>query len=148
MIMNRLRLILLALALLLPMQARPIQAAPTPATPDMAAIDQYVAEQLETLGIPGASLAIVHDDQIVHLQGFGQADQTGRAMTAQTPTLIGSLTKSFTAVAVMQLVEQGKVGLDAPVQRYLPWFRVADPAASAQITLRHLLTHTSGQLHA
>ena len=52
-------------------------------------------------------------------------------MTAQTPTLIGSLTKSFTAVAIMQLVEQGKVELDAPVQRYLPWFSLADPAASA-----------------
>ncbi len=53
--------------------------------------------------------------------------------------MIGSLTKSFTALAVMQLVEQGKVELDAPVQRYLPWFRVADEAASAQITVRHLL---------
>jgi CubicO group peptidase (beta-lactamase class C family) len=142
--MNRLRLILLALALLLPMQARLIQAAATSATPDMAAVDRYVAQQLETLDVPGASLAIVHGDQIVHLQGFGRADHGGRAMTAQTPTMIGSLTKSFTAVAIMQLVEQGKVELDAPVQRYLPWFHVADPAASAQITVRHLLTHTSG----
>jgi CubicO group peptidase (beta-lactamase class C family) len=44
----------------------------------------------------------------------------------------------------MQLVEAGKIELDAPVQRYLPWFRVADPAASARITVRHLLYHTSG----
>ena len=61
-----------------------------------------------------------------------------------TPFIIGSLTKSFTALAVMQLVEDGKVELDAPVERYLPWFRVADPQASVQITVRHLLNQTSG----
>jgi CubicO group peptidase (beta-lactamase class C family) len=136
--------IVLTLALALPALSSPARAAQVRSNPDMAAIDRYVAAQLETLGVPGASLVIVRDDQIVHLQGFGRADHTGRAMTAQTPTMIGSLTKSFTAVAIMQLVEQGKVELDAPVRRYLPWFSVADPAAAAQITLRHLLTHTSG----
>jgi CubicO group peptidase (beta-lactamase class C family) len=57
---------------------------------------------------------------------------------------MGSLSKSFTALAIMQLVEQGQVELDAPVQRYIPWFRVSDEAASAQITVRHLLNQTSG----
>jgi CubicO group peptidase (beta-lactamase class C family) len=136
--------LVLMLALALPALSSPARAAQAPGGPDMTAIDRYVAAQLETLGVPGASLVIVHGEQIVHLQGFGRADHTGRAMTAQTPTMIGSLTKSFTAVAIMQLVEQGKLELDAPVQRYLPWFSVADPAAAAQITVRHLLTHTSG----
>lgn len=54
------------------------------------------------------------------------------------------MSKSFTSLAVMQLVEAGKVELDAPVQRYLPWFHVADPTASARITVRQLLNHTSG----
>jgi CubicO group peptidase (beta-lactamase class C family) len=90
------------------------------------------------------SLAIVEGDQVVHLDGYGAADPSGRPVTAQTPFAIGSITKAFTALAVMQLVEAGKVELDAPVQRYLPWFRVADPAASARITVRHLLTMTSG----
>jgi CubicO group peptidase (beta-lactamase class C family) len=58
--------------------------------------------------------------------------------------IIGSVSKTFTALAVMQLVEAGKLELDAPVQRYLPWFRVADPDASARITVPHLLSHTSG----
>jgi CubicO group peptidase (beta-lactamase class C family) len=58
--------------------------------------------------------------------------------------VLGSTTKSFTALAVMQLVEAGKIEVDAPVQRYLPWFRVADPRASAQMTVRHLLNQTSG----
>ncbi|NTU65595.1 MAG: beta-lactamase family protein [Chloroflexi bacterium] len=83
-------------------------------------------------------------DKIGHLRGFGRARPKGDAPTPQTPFFIGSLTKSFTALAVMQLVEAGKIELDAPVQRYLPWFRVADPEASAQITVRHLLNQTSG----
>ena len=96
------------------------------------------------MNIPGASLAIVEEDVIVYQRGFGHAHPGGATPTPQTPFFIGSLTKSITALAVMQLVEAGKVELDAPVQRYLPWFRVADPQASAQITVRHLLKQTSG----
>lgn len=108
------------------------------------AIDAYVEGQMRRLNIPGVSLAIVEGDQIVHLRGFGRARPGGDAPAPQTPFFIGSLTKSFTALAVMQLVEAGKIELDAPVQRYLPWFRVADPQASAQITVRHMLNQTSG----
>ena len=108
------------------------------------AIDDYVEGQMHRLHIPGVSLAIVEGDQIVHVRGFGQARPGGEAPTPQTPFFIGSVTKSITALAVMQLVEAGKVELDAPVQRYLPWFRVADPLASAQMTVRHLLNQTSG----
>jgi CubicO group peptidase (beta-lactamase class C family) len=108
------------------------------------AVDDYVKEQMHRLNIPGVFLAIVEGDRIVHLRGFGRARPGGEVPTPQTPFFIGSLTKSFTALAVMQLVEAGKVQLDAPVQRYLPWFRVADPQASAQMTVRHLLNQTSG----
>jgi CubicO group peptidase (beta-lactamase class C family) len=107
------------------------------------AIDAYVAWQMRRLHIPGASLAIVEGDRIVHLRGFGRARPGGEIPSPQTPFFIGSLTKSITALAVMQLVEAGKVELDAPVQRYLPWFRVANPTASAQMTVRHLLNQTS-----
>jgi CubicO group peptidase (beta-lactamase class C family) len=99
---------------------------------------------MQAQGIPGLVLGIVQGDQIVHLKGFGLADPSGRAVTPQTPFILGSTSKSFTALAVMQLVEAGQVELDAPVQRYIPWFRVADEAASAQITVRHLLHQTSG----
>lgn len=109
-----------------------------------AEIDAYIEQQIHRLNIPGISLAIVEGDEIVHLRGFGHAHPGGEAPTPQTPFYIGSLTKSFTALAVMQLVEAGKVELDAPVQRYLPWFRVADAQASAQVTVRHLLNQTSG----
>lgn len=108
------------------------------------AIDDYIERQMHRWNIPGVSLAIVEGDQIVHLRGFGHARPGGDAPTPQTPFFIGSLTKSFTALAIMQLVESGKIDLDAPIQRYLPWFRVADQQASSQITVRHLLNHTSG----
>ena len=98
------------------------------------AIDAYIERQMRRFNIPGASLAIVEGDQMVHWRGFGKAYLNGDAPTPQTPFFIGSLTKSFTAMAVMQLAEAGKVELDAPIQRYLPWFRVADPQASAQMS--------------
>jgi CubicO group peptidase (beta-lactamase class C family) len=107
------------------------------------AIDTYIEGQMRRLNIPGVSLAIVEADRTVHLRGFGRARPGGEAPSPQTPFFIGSITKSFTALAVMQLVDAGKVELDAPVQRYLPWFRVADPQASAQMTVRHLLNQTS-----
>ncbi|MGZ3621572.1 MAG: serine hydrolase domain-containing protein [Ktedonobacteraceae bacterium] len=107
-------------------------------------IDGFIEQQLKRLKIPGAALAIVEGDQIVHQRGFGQTRPGGMPPSPQTPFVLGSVTKSFTALAVMQLVEAGKVDLDAPVQHYLPWFRVADPRASAQMTVRQLLNQTSG----
>ena len=109
-----------------------------------ASLDAYIEQQMAALHIPGAALAIVEEEKTVHLRAFGRAGPDGQAPTAQTPFFIGSLTKSVTAVAILQLVEAGKVELDAPVRRYLPWFQVADPQATAQMTVRHLLNQTSG----
>jgi CubicO group peptidase (beta-lactamase class C family) len=114
------------------------------AAPAFAAIDRYVEDEMAAQRIPGLALAIVEGDRVAYVRGFGRADDSGRDVTPKTPFVIGSLSKSFTALAIMQLVEAGKVELDAPVQRYLPWFRVADEAASAEITVRHLLNQTSG----
>lgn len=133
-------LVLLFCLTLLPL--RTAQATENP--PDFAAIDAHIAAQMQELRIPGLALGIVQGDQILYLQGYGVADPSGRSVTPQTPFQIASLGKPLTGVAIMQLVEQGKIELDAPVQRYLPWFRVADEVASAQITVRHLLFHTSG----
>jgi CubicO group peptidase (beta-lactamase class C family) len=112
--------------------------------PDLAGIDAYIEKEMREVHIPGLALGIVHNDEVVHLRGFGKADPSGRAVTPQTPFILASASKSFTALAIMQLVESGKVDLDAPVRRYLPDLRVADEVASAQITVRHLLHHTSG----
>jgi CubicO group peptidase (beta-lactamase class C family) len=107
-------------------------------------IDAYVEAERQAARIPGIALGIVQGEQVVHLQGFGVADPSGRAVTAETPFYIGSAAKSMTAVAILQLAEQGRLELDAPVQHYLPWFTLADPEAAARLTVRHLLTQTSG----
>ncbi len=117
------------------------QAAPSAA--DLAAIDAFVVDRMRAHAIPGVALAITSGGEVVHARGFGDAGG-GQAMTADTPLYIGSIAKAFTGLAVMQLVEDGRLDLDAPVRAYLPWFEVADPDASARITLRHLLGHASG----
>ena len=97
---------------------------------EYAPIERFVQEEMKVQRIPGLALGIVRDDRIAYVRGFGKADDSGRPVTPRTPFIIGSLSKSFTAMAIMQLVEAGKVELDAPVQRYLRWFRVADEDAS------------------
>ena len=110
---------------------------------DYKAVDVYLNSQIQAHRIPGAALAVVQGGRVVHTQGYGEASP-GRAMTPSTPMFIGSVSKSFTAVAVLQLVEQGRVSLDAPVQQYLPNFTLRDPQQASKITVRHLLNQTSG----
>lgn len=118
---------------------------PAPALPAPAeGVAAYIEQELAAVGVPGAAYALVHGDAVVLSRGYGRADATGRAVTPQTSFIIGSLSKSFTALALMQLAEAGRVDLDAPVQRYLPWFTLADAEAARAITIRHALTHTTG----
>jgi len=95
--------------------------------------------------IPGAALAVVRGGQVVHEDGFGLAN-VARVHPAgpRTAWPICSLTKSMTCTAVMQLVEQGLVDIDQPVQAYLPSWRVKDPAAGPKITVKMLMHHGSG----
>ena len=96
-------------------------------------------------GIPGVAAAIVKDGEIVAAAGFGYRNRDAQLpMTVHTVSPLCSLTKSFTGVAVMQLVESGKLWLDEPVTSYLPSFRVADTEASRKMTPRILLCHKSG----
>jgi CubicO group peptidase (beta-lactamase class C family) len=107
-------------------------------------IDHDVALGMARTHLPGLTLGIVKGDRVVHIKAFGEAGDRGQAARAETPFYIGSNSKSFTALAVMQLVEAGRVDLNAPVQRYIPWFRIADRAAARAITIRMLLNQTSG----
>ncbi|MET0400780.1 MAG: serine hydrolase [Cystobacter sp.] len=107
-------------------------------------LDAFVTERMQQEHVPGLSLAILQDGKTVCLKAYGLANlETKERMTARTRMSIGSTTKSMTALALMQQVEAGKVDLDAPVTRYLPWFRTAD-GLQGQILVKHLLTHTSG----
>jgi CubicO group peptidase (beta-lactamase class C family) len=140
--MSRNTITLVALAGLLVLTSRPALAARGSAA-DYTAIDRYVQSEVDANHFPGVALAVVEGETLAHAAGFGH-DAQGQPVTPQTPFMIGSNSKSFTALAVMQLVEAGQIELDAPVQRYLPTFRVADAGASARITVRHLLNQTSG----
>ncbi len=106
------------------------------AEPDFAEIDAFALSQLEAHGIPGLTLVIVQQGKLVHAWGSGA--------TPATPFLLGSLSKAFTAVAVLQQVEAKRLALDAPVRRYLPDFQLADEDAAASLTVRQLLHHQSG----
>jgi CubicO group peptidase (beta-lactamase class C family) len=108
-----------------------------------AEIDRFITHQMAVQHIPGLALVITHENQVLHLKGYGNSN-TEQPITPQTQFAIASLSKSFTAIAVLQLVEAGKIELDAPVQKYLPEFTLADAKIAAQITIRHLLNHTSG----
>ena len=131
-----------AFAALAPASAS-VQAA-EPLEPDVVEeIQAYVEGELEALGVPGAAVAVVRDDEIVFAQGFGHADDDGREVTPQTPFELASVSKSLTAIAVMQQVEAGNLALDAPVRTYLPWFDDDQPALS-EVTVRDLLGHQSG----
>jgi len=107
-------------------------------------IDDFVRDAMRARRIPGVALGIVRDDNVVLLRGYGIAGTDRSPISPETPMVMASVSKSFTALAIMQLVEDGAVRLDAPVQRYLPDFRVDHEEASAEITVRDLLQHTSG----
>jgi CubicO group peptidase (beta-lactamase class C family) len=126
----------LALALLLAVLAP----APANASPglDAATIDRLASGT----GLPGLSVAVTKDDHVVLAAGYGH-DSTGAPMTSQTPMRLASVGKSITSMAVLTLVDAGRIRLDDPVAEQLPEFRLADPRGS-RITVRQLLNQTSG----
>jgi CubicO group peptidase (beta-lactamase class C family) len=105
-------------------------------------IDDFIANELPASGAPGVAYAIVTDGKVTTVGARGVVRMGGtQAVTPDTPFIIGSISKSFTALAVMQLVEAGQVDLDTAVAHYLAKFS-GQPAGA--ITIRQLLSHTSG----
>ena len=107
------------------------------------AVEQVLRDRLAASAVPGAAFVVVHREGASSAGGVGRTGDGG-AVTARTPFVIGSTSKSFTALAVMQLVDEGVVDLDAPVRRYVPELQLADGQATNSITVRHLLQQTSG----
>ncbi len=143
----------IALALLLASPA--VAQAPPPAAalaenPDVQAATRlfsaWMNGQIAYRGLPGVAVGVVHDQQLVWAQGFGYADLASkRPMTAETRFRIASNSKLFAAIAILQLREAGKLRLDDPVVKHLPWFRM-QPAGpdDGPITIEQLLSHSSG----
>lgn len=127
------------------------QAPPTPANdPDVQGAERlfsaWLEGQIAYRGLPGIVVGVVADQELVWAAGFGDADiEAKRPMTPATKFRMASHSKLFTATAIMQLREQGKLGLDDPVSKYLPWFSVGTAESDdPPITIEELLTHSSG----
>jgi CubicO group peptidase (beta-lactamase class C family) len=107
-------------------------------------LEPWITAEMATKALPALSIALVDDQRIVWARGFGFADRDRRVpATADTVYRVGSVSKLFTDMAVMQLVEKGKLELDAPVNRYLPEFAPRNPFKVA-VTLRQLMSHRAG----
>ncbi|MGN4671251.1 serine hydrolase domain-containing protein [Bacillus cereus group sp. MYBK106-1] len=107
-------------------------------------LDKYVEKFIKEQNIPGAAVAIVHNKDVFFTKTWGITGESEKKVTSKTPFAIGSISKSLTALAIVKLIEDKKIKLEDPVQRYLPWFKLKDSQISSTITIQHLLTHTSG----
>lgn len=108
-------------------------------------LDSYVESVMKEFRVPGIGLAVVSDGKVLLAKGYG-VRTLGESATVNEHTLFGiaSNTKAFTATAIGILVEEGKLEWDAPIIRYLPWFRLSDPYVTHEMTIRDLLVHRSG----
>ena len=108
-----------------------------------AEIGRFIERRMEEVNIPGLALAVTGREKLLHAAPFGYADlSSGRPVQPGTMFEIGSIGKSFTNIALMQLRDEGRLDLQAPVSRYLPWFEVQSDFAP--VTTHHLMSHTSG----
>src|SRR5688572_22098206 len=107
-------------------------------------IEALIQREMADKQLSALSIALIDDQQIVWARGFGLANkEDSTPATAETIYRVGSVSKLFTDIGIMQLVERGELDLDAPIQRYLPELRPRDPFGKP-ITLRQLMSHRSG----
>jgi CubicO group peptidase (beta-lactamase class C family) len=117
---------------------------PADPSPQFSAVADALMEAMAQNGVPGTALGILMDGREEHAV-FGMADVDNRIeVTPETRFQIGSVGKTYTATAIMQLVAAGKIDLYAPVRTYLPDLRLEDESVAARVTIHHLMTHTAG----
>jgi len=105
-------------------------------------LESFILDKISETRLPGVSLAVVKDSELIYARGFGFRDiESGLPASPDTLYGIGSVTKSFTALAIMQLVEEGKLSLEDPVERYVP---LKLRPFKEPVRIHHLLTHSSG----
>jgi CubicO group peptidase (beta-lactamase class C family)/D-alanyl-D-alanine dipeptidase len=134
------------LVICLPFSSRAEDVAPSPKyQAAVQALTPFIEREVHEKKLPALSIALVDDQEIVWAKGFGFANPQAKVpATANTVYRVGSVSKLFTDIAVMQLVERGQLDLDAPVTRYLPNFQPTTNPFHKPITLRQLMTHRSG----
>ena len=117
-----------------------------PVADAIALLDVWIEEQSAYQNIPGLAIGIVYDQELIWAKGYGYSDlEQQTPVTPATVFRMASITKTFTATATLHLRDAGKLRLDDPIARYLPWFEIQNTFEDApDITVRHLLTHTAG----
>jgi CubicO group peptidase (beta-lactamase class C family) len=116
-----------------------------PAPVDTKAIDRVMLSTMKTWQIPGAAIAVVKNDRVVYVNGYGVKDlTTNEPVTADTLFQIASTSKAFTSAALAMLVDEGKLRWDDPVRQHLDYFRLPDLCADANVTIRDILSHRTG----
>lgn len=108
------------------------------------AVERFVEQNWSRLGLPGVAVSVATAQSVLLATGHGRQTVDGGNITGRTPFHIGSVTKTFTAAAVVELADQGVLDLDAPVETYVADFAMAAPFAARSVTLRQLLQHRSG----
>ena len=109
-----------------------------------ARVPPFVQRVVETFGIPGLALGVVKGEALIYTQGFGVRNlETREPVTPRSLFHLASISKTFVATALVQLVESGKLLLDTPVVTYVPYFSM-DDNRSTRITVQQMLSHTSG----
>jgi CubicO group peptidase (beta-lactamase class C family)/predicted ester cyclase/esterase/lipase len=107
-------------------------------------VEAMIEQTMEENALPGFAIGVVKDGKVAYLKGFGVTDVESQApVTPNSLFELGSISKQFTAAAIMQLVEQGKIGLDDPLIKHLPSFQIKDERYK-EITIRQMLSHMSG----
>jgi len=113
--------------------------------PDWTAYEAGIGRYMQAYGVPGVAVGVAVGGELVYFRGFGHRDrERGLPVTQDTIFGIGSITKSFTSMAIMQLAERGELALGDAVRKYLPGFRLGKGDAADEISIHHLLTHTTG----
>lgn len=108
-------------------------------------IDAKMETLMETWHVEGLSLGIVKDGQVILEKGYGKRNKTENLdMTEKTVLPIGSATKSFTALSLAMLADEGKVDLDQTVKTYIPWLELYNDELTEHVTVRDLLCHRTG----
>ncbi len=136
--------LLSVLCLAVPVVAQPSVPAAAPYEDAVRALDAFIASEVESKQLPAVSIALVDDQKVVWARGYGFADAAKKKKaTAETVYRVGSVSKLFTDIAIMQLVERGALDLDVPITKFLPDFKPINRFGKA-VTLRQLLSHRSG----
>lgn len=113
---------------------------------NMSVLEAHIEQEMQTHKVPAFGLAIVEGREVTYARGFGVTSVENPCLSATPQTLFccGSISKSLTAATVMCLFDRGKLTLDEPVTAYLPWLTFSHPTFASGVTLRRLLSHSSG----